>query len=444
MGTLRFELRADKADADGKQPIELIYHVKGFRTRYRTKEKVFPVNWDHENQTAIYINRDAAKKLIPAIPFTDLPASRDIDSTNHELSKLESAIKDIEKMAELRGIALSSREVITELINIKRLVPKEPEPANRVLDFIDSYIERNTETRKKGSLTVYRVLKNHLDNFNEKITFSNIDYNFFERFQNFLLKEKIKVTPKGKKKKYHLNNITVAKQLSTLKTLLGYASKSGIDVNKKYKDFTIIKRDADLEVIALTQSEFDQLYTLKIKKPEWDRVRDAFCLSCLTGLRYSDLKQLKPVHIKDHFIDLTGVKTTFKVKIPLLPEARTVLKKYNNQLPVISNQKMNEHLKKIFEWNGIAMHKEEIVRHFGSKTVKTEIEKYKLISVHCGRKTFATLSLQKGMSAEVVMKIGGWKSYASFKRYVNVTDDHAQKAMLAAYSNPSAKMKAVS
>jgi site-specific recombinase XerD len=63
--------------------------------------------------------------------------------------------------------------------------------------------------------------------------------------------------------------------------------------------------------------------------------------------------------------------------------------------------------------------------------------------MHCGRKTFATLSLQKGMSAEQVMEIGGWKSYSSFKRYVKITEDHAQSAMIAAYTNPVAKLKAV-
>jgi hypothetical protein len=58
---------------------------------------------------------------------------------------------------------------------------------------------------------------------------------------------------------------------------------------------------------------------------------------------------------------------------------------------------------------------EEIARNYGAKTKSFLQPRYELIAMHCGRKTFATLSLQKGMSAEQVMKIGGWKSYTSFK-----------------------------
>ena len=38
-----------------------------------------------------------------------------------------------------------------------------------------------------------------------------------------------------------LNNITIAKQLSTLKTFLGYARRQGIKVNDGYKEFSIKK-----------------------------------------------------------------------------------------------------------------------------------------------------------------------------------------------------------
>jgi len=62
--------------------------------------------------------------------------------------------------------------------------------------------------------------------------------------------------------------------------------------------------------------------------------------------------------------------------------------------------------------------------------------------VHTGRKTFATLSLEKGMSAEEVMKIGGWKSYASFARYVNITEKRTKVVMSKAWG-VIPKLKAV-
>jgi integrase len=47
--------------------------------------------------------------------------------------------------------------------------------------------------------------------------------------------------------------------------------------------------------------------------------------------------------------------------------------------------------------------------------------KYEKLTVHTARRTFVTLNLGKGMSAEFVMKLTGHTSYKSFQRYVNLT-----------------------
>lgn len=94
----------------------------------------------------------------------------------------------------------------------------------------------------------------------------------------------------------------------------------------KYK----LKKDSDeFEVIALTQAEFDLLYNLDLsKRPAWDQVRDAFCLSVATGLRYSDIKQLRRDYFNGNFINLKAIKTGHKTTIPINPIARAILDKY--------------------------------------------------------------------------------------------------------------------
>lgn len=53
-------------------------------------------------------------------------------------------------------------------------------------------------------------------------------------------------------------------------------------------------------VIALTQAEFDALYNFDLtNNKRLDQVRDVFCFSCATGLRYSDIAQLRQGHIQD-------------------------------------------------------------------------------------------------------------------------------------------------
>jgi integrase len=55
--------------------------------------------------------------------------------------------------------------------------------------------------------------------------------------------------------------------------------------------------------------------------------------------------------------------------------------------------------------------------------------------MHIGRKTFATLSLVKGMSSEVTMSITGHKDYKSFSRYVRVAEKEKKIAMLKAWGD---------
>jgi len=46
---------------------------------------------------------------------------------------------------------------------------------------------------------------------------------------------------------------------------------------------------------------------------------------------------------------------------------------------------------------------------------------YELISTHTARRTFVTLSLEKGMRPEVVMEITGHKDYKTMKKHIKIT-----------------------
>ena len=71
------------------------------------------------------------------------------------------------------------------------------------------------------------------------------------------------------------------------------------------------------------------------------------------------------------WIQMIRKKTNRKISIPLLPKAKEILEKYNNELPRISNQKFNAYLKEIGVVIGI----------------------HKKMSHHLARRTFATTVL---------------------------------------------------
>ncbi len=246
MSTLRFNLREDKPDKSTKCPLELIYQVSGQRKYYLLKEtKLNPINWDAEKQSAIYVNPAKAKKILPGDSPKSLDAvillDAEIETINDNISKVKADIKDIEKRFELDKEPYTASMVIDALKDNTPLKTRKEEHRELLFDFMDKYITDHTASREAGSLTVYKSVKNHLEAYQRetkhKVRFETIDYAFFQRFQNFLI-GRTKTDVNGNVSPM-LNNTTIAKALSTLKTFLGYARKNGIKVNDNYRGFTI-------------------------------------------------------------------------------------------------------------------------------------------------------------------------------------------------------------
>lgn len=144
------------------------------------------------------------------------------------------------------------------------------------------------------------------------------------------------------------------------------------------------------------------------------------------------------VHIKNDEIRLTVKKTKKPLIVPLNRFSKGILEKYEElaaPLPIISNQKFNKYIKELCKLAGID-DPIEIIRYKGATKQSTVYRKYEVISAHTGRKTFATLSLEKGIPAETVMKITGHADYKSFQRYVKVTEERKRNEMQKAWGAP--------
>lgn len=444
IGTIRFNLRRDKIRKTGKCPVEVIYSVKGQRQYINTGINLFLDNWSMESQSVVYFkSKDAS-----------MPTVRDVQDINLALSHFSSEIDRIEKKLLANGEMISSSIIKEHFTKDRKKIAKKEEPSKFLYDFIDRYIEENQSSRVKGSLGVYKSLKKHLQEFEaerkHKTSFENINYAFFQAFQSFLLSKRIFVAGGFKL----LQNTTIAKQLSTLKTFLSYAQKYGINIDQSYRNF-VIKREK-LGVIALTETEFLSLYNIdldsdskviavsdagdaSISYKTLAKVRDIFCFSCATGLRYSDLMSLQWENVKGDELRITVTKTKDTLTIPLNGYSSSILQRYKDKirpLPTISSQKFNIYVKELCKLAGID-DPTQINRFTGGTRQTYVYPKYELISAHVGRKTFCTLSLEKGMSAEQVMKISGHNDYKSFQRYVQVTETIKRKAMFSAWGEPA-------
>jgi integrase len=425
--TIRFELLKHRMNQEGKMPLSCIISISGQRKRIAIEISLPPFNWDIKAQRAIYQTKKQIAKTFGKEPLSFLMES-DIERINSLLDKTKSKLNFIEDGFRHNDKHYTVEDIFESFKNSNsstgiKAIEKPVSIIPTLPEFIVAYIERNKASRAKGSLTVYSQLKTHLESFEtwsgRKVTFERIGLSFFEDFQSYLIEER-----------ETLNNITIAKQLSTLKTLLGYARKHGIEMNQSYRDFTLKRQK--LEVITLSEGDYRLLKEADLKGvSRHEKARDIFIFLCATSMRFSDYDQFKREHIKGSTIQLTMKKGQKPWEIPLNPDSLYVLEKYKDlgePLPKISNQKLSKYIKEVCE---VAKINEtiEIVRYKGAEPIRQVFPKHELVSAHTGRKTFCTLSLERGASVETVMKWSGHESYASFKRYVNLSRTHSISEM---------------
>ena len=134
-------------------------------------------------------------------------------------------------------------------------------------------------------------------------------------------------------------------------------------------------------------------------------------------------------------MEVVTKKTTDRLIIELNQKANSLISKYegvhlegNVVFPVIVNQKMNEALHLLFE---LADFNEPIkeVYYKGNQRIEKVTPKYKLITTHCGRRTFICLALSKGIPPSVVMKWTGHSDYKAMKPYIDIADEVKEQYM---------------
>ncbi len=200
--------------------------------------------------------------------------------------------------------------------------------------------------------------------------------------------------------------------LTVLKAVFNYAIKKGYLTKNP---FTKVSQIKTIETIReyLTTEEIRAIEQAETRATETKR---AFLFACYTGLRFSDIKNLKYEDIKDDIIQIKMIKTSSFIRIPLNQQSKKYLYKDKNILPLpqtkVFNLSMatncNESLKRLFKKAGIKKNK---------------------ISFHLSRHTFATLSLNLGIDIYTVSKLLGHKDLNTTQIYAKLLDSAKIEAM---------------
>ncbi len=133
--------------------------------------------------------------------------------------------------------------------------------------------------------------------------------------------------------------------IKVIKVFMKWCTKRGHNKNLAYVNFT--KPVENSEVIYLDSDEFRSVETVKLPTPYLERVRDVFCFSCYTGLRFSDVSQLTKKDFKKNLVRVRTAKTKDILTIPLLPQAIAILEKYNYQATINIKPECKQVLKEL-------------------------------------------------------------------------------------------------
>jgi integrase len=99
---------------------------------------------------------------------------------------------------------------------------------------------------------------------------------------------------------------------------------------------------------------------------------------------------------------------------------KDTLKKWNDVLPYVSDQKINMHIKEICKEARIEEAIEKQHTKGGKKSVFVS-EKWEFVTAHTGRRSFCTNMVKRVYPIKAIMQISGHKKENIFLKYVILT-----------------------
>ena len=269
--------------------------------------------------------------------------------------------------------------------------------------------EWTKSTRKR-----YNNIKNILLEFEEvknyKLTFGKINKRFFIEFTDFCYEYK-----------NHCTN-TFSRNVGLFKTFMFWAFKNDFAFNKAFQDFKKPQRVLTRQE-ALTMDQVKTLHNFQCLTEAKSKAKDVFIFQCLTGLRYSELALVnKRIITLEECLFLKEDKDPSKPnrEIPLYKIAADILKKYNYELPLTTNQEQNRAIKDILRKIGL-VHEVEYSRTRGVEQTRIIKPFCDRITTHTARRTFVTILRNSGVADKIIMSMTGHRDIKTFNMYHQIS-----------------------
>lgn len=393
--TIRPILRDDLSRKGLEKRIDLRVYLDGRQTKFATPYSIAPACWDKKSGRVV--GNCPEKSVI-----------------NGYLNGKETEYERYLFQCEMLGETVDLERIREILTGKARTAPSEK--TNATLDEIfDAYVDKlRTDNRCERTIIGILDLKKDMAKFSKrskKRTIDQLDILFIQEYKKYL-----------RTVRRNADN-TINTKLNRLRSVVKWAGRLGYPIDDPFgKGVRFLNRSTP-RTIFLTRDEYDEF----LQKALADRndlamkvTRELFIFSCETGLRFSDVLDLKWTHLKKDskgvtYISKLQCKTKELVEIPLMSKwPKVLLAKYRNVstgehvFPRLSNGCINRKLKMLAEKAGIG----------------------KRLSFHVGRHTFASHLANAGTPLYMVAKLLGDKSLDMVHRvYTNTERTELIEAM---------------
>lgn len=384
-----FYLKKNQPKSNGLVPIIVRVTVNTQVVQFGCKLDINPEIWDIKAGKAIGRSKEAS-------------------DVNTALDNLKVAIrKSYDKQMEDYGYAMPEK-IRNQVLGLEK-------GAKSLVEYIDlhnqQYENRVGVNTTRTTFIRYKLVKERVQDFLKlKYNVSDIPIRdltpvVLENFYLYLRKD------------CKCENNSSMKTMQRLRKIVYFAKNMGEVMADPYQSFRVHFESVDREI--LTQEEIDIIYNKKFITGRLEQIRDVFIFACYTGLSYIDVSNLREDNIQEAFDGNLWVmtkrsKTNVNANIRLLDIPKEILAKYKGSqkdgkcLPVVSNQKTNEYLKKIATVCGIS----------------------KKLTFHLARHSFATtITLSNGVPIESVSKMLGHTNIRTTQIYAKITDRKISKDM---------------
>lgn len=396
MATIRFYLQSKK------NPAGIYVRLREGRTvdaKAKTNYAINPADWSALKGKPKNLKDDEGKSL------------------NQKLDKLQSKL--LNHYNDSTGKETINSIWLKEFIN-PSLVKNIP---TKLVAYFDHYSKSQKGAVSPATLTKANVNKHLLERFEaatkKSYEIKEVDLQFKSRFEDYCKSENYAPG-------------TVARAIRYIKTVCYHARDNGVEVHfqltaiktKKHKTATIF----------LTETEIEDLIKKEFKEEHLDTARDWLIIACETAQRVSDFLNFSSDIIREEaglkLIEFIQKKTGKATVVPISKRLQKVLDKRNGEFPrKMSSQRLNEHIKTVCQKAEIDSPTEGSIR---DKKINRDVQgvypKYKLVTSHIGRRSFATNYYGQYPTA-LLISVTNHATEQQFLEYIGKTETDRAKQL---------------